>query len=194
MHWSSGAWRALVVGLMPIALAIAGCGNVVSASNDAAIKVPVHGETAGAQVAAPSTRSDGYRIVNVEITDDGYQPSSVYLPVAQGVLLVVRNRGTTEHHYRIVGLVPQELEWLVGLADMQPAAGAPVDDHDMHHPSGFVTFRGPSPHGVQPLGNEVHAYAAAGAADAVLFVPTNTGTFRVQDPLHPEISGKVVVY
>ena len=137
--------------------------------------------------------------VNVDLTDDGFEPSTIYIPAGRGVQLFLRNRGTTEHHYRIAGLVPAQLSWLAStaylLSNMQVRPeDISEEDHLLHHLVGWAPFRDASLFGIRPIGNEVHGYAASGDRDIVRFIATNTGTFRVEDVLHPEISGEVVVF
>lgn len=150
-------------------------------------------------------------VVNVALTDTGFEPATIFLPAGRHVQLVLRNRGTKEHHYRVAGLIPAQLRWYlypdVDIAEvdaMSPAereaigiSGA-VDDmeHVVHHlaPT-FVPFKEPSRSGIRPIPNEVHGYVQAGTAgDVLTFFPLNTGSFVVEDVLHPEIAGKVVVF
>lgn len=143
-------------------------------------------------MAAPEDTTTFF-IVNVDMTDTGYQPASIFIPQGRRVLLVLRNRGTTEHHYRVLGLMPTNLLWLT-----EPAgaieAGVSAEDHELHHSGDFVPWRDRSPAGIKPMGFEVHGYAVEGGVDEVVFTPTNAGTFVVQDPLHPEIAGKVTIF
>lgn len=135
--------------------------------------------------------------VNVEITEDGFRPPSISIPVGQMVQLVVRNRTMEEHHYRIVGLVPKNLLWIAD-PPTERLEGVSDDDHEAHHATDFVAWRAPSPSGIQPTGDEVHAwthiYSPGGGKDVVLFAATNTGTFQVVDPRNPEFQGNVTVY
>ncbi len=39
-----------------------------------------------------------------------------------------------------------------------------------------------------------YAFSPGGGKDVVLFTATNTGTFQVVCPLHPEFVGEVTVY
>lgn len=136
---------------------------------------------------------DRYISITVIVTDEGFQPPSIFIPVGQKVRLVLRNRGSTEHHFRVLALKIRDLKWLAPLA-----ADVGEDDdaqHEAHHMvTSFVPFRDTSPAGIKPLGDEVHAYAQAGGQDMVIFTPTDTGNFLVHCPLHPEIIGHVIVY
>jgi plastocyanin len=135
--------------------------------------------------------------VNVDITEEGFQPASISIPLGQMVQLVVRNRTMVEHHYRVVGLVPKNLLWLAD-PPTERLEGVSDDEHEAHHATDFVAWRAPSPSGIQPTGDEVHAwahiYAPGGGKDVILFAATNTGTFQVVNPLHPEMVGNVTVY
>ena len=134
-----------------------------------------------------------YFLVNVEISDAGLQPSTVFIPAGRPVQLVLRGRDRTEHHYRVVGLVPDELSW-VAAAPSAMADDVSDDDH-AHHNSTFVQSRDASPSGIRPTGDEVHAYVSpAETADVVLFSATQIGTFVVRCDLHAEDIGKLVVF
>lgn len=159
----------------------------------------LHGAgVAAAQVAPPESgvRSEApvrYLILNIEISDAGIQPSAVFIPAGQPVQLVLRGRGRTEHHYRVVGLVPDELLWMAAPASAMTEEVS--DDDHAHHDRAFVRWRETSPAGISPTGDEVHAYVSpASGVDVVLFSTTQTGTFVVQCDLHPEEVGKLVVF
>jgi hypothetical protein len=194
-------WLGLWIGVLPIGLILTACENPDVASEP---------EDAGAPSAQPladanSSKSDAevyadalaQMVVNVVLTDDGFEPSSLHMPVGRRIKLVVRNRGTQEHHYRVIGLTPRNLEWhapAVSEAEIEAVIGTEAE-HDSHHTTGFAPFRGASLAGIKPFGDEVHAYVdAALGVDMVLFVPAETGTFEVECPLHPEVSGKVTVF
>ncbi len=139
--------------------------------------------------------------VNVDLTDTGFVPETIFIPQGRGVQLILRNRGDTEHHYRVQGLVPNQITWLASaeynllqLQDEVPPEEMSEAEHLLHHLIAFVPFRDPSPFGVTVLANEVHGYAEPRSRDIIRFIPTNTGTFVVQDVLHPEITGHVVVF
>lgn len=137
--------------------------------------------------------------VNIELTDTGFEPATIYIPEGRGIQLVLRNRGTTEHHYRVAGLVPTHLTWLATAEyNLSQLQDRPEDiseaEHLLHHLIAFVPFRDESPFGVQPLGTEVHGYAGPRDREIMRFIAVNTGTFPVEDVLHPEITGRVVVF
>lgn len=127
--------------------------------------------------------------VNVELTDTGFVPDSVSIPVGRGIQLVVRNRGAREHHYHIVGLQPTDLLWL----SKEDPSDTPPDVHATHHGAELVPYH-ICKSGICPAGIAVHAHAAPGDIDVIIFTATKTGTFVVECPLHPELKGKVVVF
>jgi hypothetical protein len=149
---------------------------------------------------APDPDAPEY-VVSVSMTDDGYDPHTLFLPAGRQVRLVLRNRGETEHHYRVVGLDASEIRWYLypEMTEDEVIAmeGGDVDDveHVMHHLTPqFVPFRQESLAEIRPLSTEVHGYAEPGGHDVVLFYPTSVGSFAVQDVFHPAITGKVVVF
>jgi cytochrome c-type biogenesis protein len=129
--------------------------------------------------------------INVGVSDTAIQPSTVFVPAGRRVQLVLRNRGSAEHHYRVIGLVPDELSWL---ADGTETGGAGVAEHHDHHRRQFVASRGASPAGIRPTGQEVHAYVMPDRpVDAVLFTATRAGTYLVKCDLHPNHLAKLTV-
>lgn len=189
------SWSGILLLLVPAVLALAACsspaGGVDAAATDALQEEPsaVVDATDAARADLPALT------VSVYLKESGIEPASLFLPRGRRVRLVVRNHDRTEHHYRIVGLVPQDLLW------RDPGAGA--EDVDLtdeeaemasHHETGFLPYRATSRSGIRPFGDEVHGYARGGEFDVVLFTPTNTGTFTVECPLHPEETGKVIVF
>ena len=149
-------------------------------------------------------------VVNVAMTDTGFEPSTIFLPAGRHVELVLRNRGEHEHHYRIAGLIPFDLEWYVypdmdgyvldemtdeERADLGIDEDEPDLDHVMHHlVPNAVPFKGPSMSGISPLPNEVHGYAQRGQKDVMGFFPLSIGEFVVEDVRYPELTGRVVVF
>ena len=141
--------------------------------------------------------------VNVTFTDTGFEPETVHIPAGRQVRLVLRNRGSLEHHYRVVGLAASEVRWLMvpevdeeEQLEMEAESGFVDDaDHILHHlEPQFVPFKPASLSGIRPLPGEVHAYAQTGTSDVVLFFPLEVGTFIVEDVRHPEITGRVIVF
>ena len=131
--------------------------------------------------------------LNVSVSDTAITPSAIFIPAGRPVQLLLRNRGTTEHHYRVVGLVPDDLAWLAE-AGSAGAEGAPTDGHN-HHGRTFVRWRATSQAGITPTGNEVHAYVSrARGIDVVLFTATRAGTYVVQCDLHPEKTARLTVF
>ena len=144
----------------------------------------------GALAAEPAASGHAFTL-NVVISDDGAQPSRVFVPAGQRVQLVLRNQGATEHHYRVVGLVPSDVLWM-----SEPGGASPLDasNEHAHHARGFVDSRTASPSGITPSGDEVHAYvSAAKGVDVLLFTAANTGTFVVRCDLHSETVGQLTV-
>lgn len=149
-------------------------------------------------------------VINIALTDEGFEPSTVHIPAGRPIRLILRNHGSGEHHYRIAGLIPLQMSWLLepeldeyDVADMTPEQLAEVgidgqvDDieHVLHHltPS-FVPFKAESRAGIKPLPNEVHGYVTEGNLDVMEFFASNTGVFTSEDVLHPEIVGRVIVF
>jgi cytochrome c-type biogenesis protein len=141
---------------------------------------------------AHAAASDGAGLdftVNIAISDTEIQPSAVFVPAGRPVQLLVRNRGSVEHHYRVVGLVPDEIAWLKPGAD--DGSG---ESHD-HHGRTFVPWRDASPAGIRPSGREVHAYVTPERhVDEVLFTATEPGTYLVQCDLHPGQVARLTVF
>lgn len=203
MSQTVSGWCRLLAGLVPVGLALVACSSAVGApiqpgviqphaTPAGAVSLPVNGDTT--QTSTPAIEDTATLfVVNVDMTDEGYQPASIFIPKDRRVLLVLRNAGTTERHFRVPGLIPTNLLWL-SEPEGPREAGVTEEDHDSHHSGGFVPWRGTSAAGIKPLGFEVHGYAEKGGVDEVLFTPASTGSFMVQDPLHPEITGKVTIF
>lgn len=202
-HGKSPPWA---VGLVILALVATACVGGSGESDDS-----TDGASGTSVTMVPPDLESQTLVVNVDLTDTGFEPATIFLPAGRRVQLVLRNRGTKEHHYRVVGLIPGELRWYlypeVDVAEidaMTPAereaigVEGDIDDmeHVLHHlvPS-FVPFKKESRSGIRPLPTEVHGYVQAGfTGDVLTFFPLNTGSFVVEDVLHPEITGKVVVF
>lgn len=149
-------------------------------------------------------------VINVTLTDDGFEPSTILIPAGHPIRLILRNHGSREHHFRIGGLIPSHMSWLLypeiseyelDTMDAEELAalgiGGDVDDvdHVLHHLTpAFVPFKNVSPNGVKPLPNEVHGYVNIGTLDVMEFFATNTGVFTSEDVLDPEITGRVIVF
>jgi len=57
---------------------------------------------------------DGGEItVNVVLTDEGFEPETIFLPAGRHIRLVLRNRGKAEHHFRVARLVPADMRWFL---------------------------------------------------------------------------------
>lgn len=198
--------RSMSGSALAVALAlslVAACGG--SSGSGTTTTEPV---TVAAQVdMAPLT-------VNVLLTDEGFEPETIFIPAGRQIQLVLRNRGTGEHHYKIRGLVPSSLAWIsipevdsYDLDSMTPGelASYGIDltgvtdeweiEHILHHlePT-FVPFRDASPSGIKPIGLEVHGWVTLGTVDVISFFALTTGTYQSEDVLHPGLTGAVVVF
>jgi uncharacterized cupredoxin-like copper-binding protein len=170
--------------------------------------------TSSTSQAAPVVVAPNYEappvVINVTVTDEAFEPSTILVPAGRHIRLVLRNRGSVEHHYRIKGLIPIDMRWYLApeLDDMdldtmtveelaEYGIVGDIDDaeHVLHHLTPqFVPFREESPAGVKPLPGEVHGYALLGTLDVMTFFASQTGTFESEDVLFPEITGRVIVY
>jgi cytochrome c-type biogenesis protein len=174
---------AAIVGVLAL------CGAGVSGSD------PDHATHRGLTPQSPASLDF---TVNVGISDTEIQPPAVFVPAGRPVQLLLRNRGSLEHHYRVVGLAPDHVAWLArGERPNDPnGPNGPNDPngHD-HHGRMFVASRAASPAGIQPTGTEVHAYVSQEQhVDAVLFTATKTGTYVVHCDLHPEQVARLTVF
>lgn len=143
--------------------------------------------------AAPSAAPDRVLTINVSVTDTAIQPSTIFIPAGRPVQFVLRNRGSAEHHYRVLGLAPDELAWISNGEPGEPVRAA--DDNHDHHDRQIVNSRSTSPAGIRPTGTEVHAYVTTRQrGDVVLFTTTQIGAFLVQCDLHPEKTGRLIVF
>lgn len=206
-------WFRLLAGCLPVLLVLVACSGV---SGDVTVAAPP-GETATVadpdedgdhhhdheshvvQTATTSTNSTFLLTINVEITDSGLQPATIHVAQGQRVQLVLRNRGSTEHHFRVQGAMATDLLWLSSpgaaraLEESESEPDDDDDDHDHHHHGGLVPWRDPSPTGITPTGDEVHVYARKDGMDVIIFTASQTGTFQIQCPLHPHIVGQFIV-
>ena len=197
-------YRKLVVALLALALIGTAC------SSDSSPGITSDPNTV---IVEPDFESSFF-VAQVDLTDEGFDPPVLYLPAGRQIRLVLRNHGTTEHHYRVKGLVTANLRWRLEpevdsydldsmtveeLADIGIDLTATSDEaeieHLLHHlaPS-FVPYKEASVSGIKPLGTEVHGYVDNGVNDILYFYPLNTGRFEVQDEFNPEITGTVVVF
>ncbi|NQW22469.1 MAG: hypothetical protein HQ475_03390 [SAR202 cluster bacterium] len=187
MSLSKRFWRCFLAGIYPVMLVFVACSepapNTVEIAPADNLDYPKSESTVAPAVSLT---------FNVEISDDGINPSSIFIPVGRRVQIVLRNRGSTEHHYRIQGLVPSDLLWLSRPSDREE--GFTDEEHESHHDKDFVPYRARSKSGIWPLGEEVHAYAESGGVDIVLFTPTSSGRFLVDCPLHHKVAGMVDVF
>ena len=136
---------------------------------------------------APAGEAANVLTLNVSISNGGFEPATVFVPSGQPVQLMLRGRGTAEHHYRVAGLEPDELWWIL------PPSGE-GGEHD-HHDVQYATSRPPSPSGIMPTGREVHGYvSAARNIDVVLFTASTPGTYEIVCDLHPDARGRLTVF
>lgn len=151
-------------------------------------------------------------VVNVYATDSGLKQETVFVPAGRYIKLVFRNHGTVEHHYRVIGLVPSQLRWVVfpildeydldSMSDEELLShgidmSLPIGDiqHELHHLGiTYSPMRPNSRSDIQPTGTEVHAITRRGKQDVVYFYALTTGTYEVVDAAFPEIRGKMVVF
>lgn len=195
-------WKRTLVALLTLAL-------VAGACSDGTASGP--GLQAEERVTVLPDLEAPLFVVNVYATDTGYKQPIVFVPAGRYVKLVFRNHGSVEHHYRVIGLVPSQLRWMVFpmldeydldtmSADELRSHGfdpdAPIDDldHVLHHLGASFSPVRPASSGIRPLGTEVHAITRRGKQDVVYFRALTTGTYDVVDAAHPEITGKLVVY
>ncbi len=189
----------LPVALIALVLVAAACSGSEGSSDGPTLP------TAAPSVMVPQDLDSPIFVANVQLTDDGFDPDMIFVPAGRQVRLVLRNRGSHEHHYRVAGLIASEIRWLMEpdvdeeeidnlLADN---AGFTDDDveHILHHmtPS-YVPFKDASLSGIKPLRNEVHGYAQAGQTDVLTFYPLATGKYEVEDVRYPEFTGTFVVF
>lgn len=141
------------------------------------------------------TGTGTYITVNVEVTDEGYNPSLLSLPAGRQVMLVMRNRGQSEHHLHIKELVPANMLWLSKeQSEVNPSQGLNIDEHAQHHQGGELVPYHICTSGVCPTEDTVHLHAVPGDMDIVLFTPTNRGTFEIVCPLHDNMKATVTVF
>jgi cytochrome c-type biogenesis protein len=177
----------------PIATAVAVlvCGAAVAAQHEGhgAGHLGPSAPQAPQALQAPSH----YLTVNVSLSEAGVEPSTIFVPAGQRVQLMLRNRTASEHHYRVVGLTPDDLAWVQpGDSTVPDALAEPGHDH---HNRQTVRTRATSPAGITPTGRDVHGYVTgASKVDVVLFSATQTGTFLVTCDLHPEHAGTLTVF
>ncbi len=150
--------------------------------------------------------------VNIRLTDEGFEPDIIFLPAGRSIRLILRNHGTTEHHFRINGLIPSQMRWMLfpeideyevaslTPKELQEYGIAGVTDlgeltHLVHHlkPT-FVPFKDVSPAGIKPLGTDVHGYVSLGVTEVMTFFALQTGEYASEDVLFPEITGRVIVF
>src|SRR5687768_12381377 len=147
-------------------LGISAAGVALFAQEPAAPAGQVHAHEAVGHGGHATVAHDDvhYLTVNVAVSNAGLESATVFIPAGKPVQLMLRNRGTSEHHYRVVGLTPDELWWMAPGASGETTPAIPTtataDEHD-HHSRHFVTTKAASPSGITPTGREVHAYVSS---------------------------------
>ena len=144
----------------------------------------------------------GFLTINVELTDAGIQPASISVPAGREVKLIVRNRSMNEHHYHVLGLVPDDV-WRVvsdsgddsSAADGAASAVMTEADHAHHHDASLGGYL-PQLGEVDPNAKEVHAYVQGGGGgmDVIFFTATAVGTYAIHCPLHPDTDATLTVF
>ena len=104
--------------------------------------------TTAANVFVPADRSAKAFNANVVFTADGVEPEILFMPAGHPVRLAFRNRTPDERHYRVAGLVADEVRWLLepdftlfDLEQMTPEEQAEIgydpdksdEEHFLHH-------------------------------------------------------------
>ena len=199
--------RRTMAGVLVFSLAAAGCTGTPDTSGS-------DGRNGGGaeQVFVTPNYDDPTVVVNVTLTDEGFEPPTILIPAGRHIRLVIRNRGSHEHHFRVSGLIPAEMTWLLpaqvdeydidSMSEGELAAigidlseDATDMEHLLHHLSpSFVPFKEESRSGIKPLPNEVHGYASRGGFDVMSFFAINTGVFISQDVRYPDLTGRVIVF
>jgi hypothetical protein len=203
IRWS----RRTMVGFLVLSLAAASCTGTSDTSGP-------DGANAGQaeQVLVTPNYNEPTVVVNVTLTDEGFEPSTIFIPAGRHIRLVLRNRGSHEHHFRVSGLIPAEMTWLLpaqvdeydidsmsedelAVIGIDLSEDATDMEHLLHHLSpSFVPFKEESRSGIKPLPNEVHGYASRGGFDVMSFFAINTGVFISQDVRYPDLTGRVIVF
>ncbi len=197
MRLSLRSWARPLAGAA--ALLLAGCAGATAVPSAAVVTGAAAVERPAAPQAAAGMR---FLTVNVELTDEGISPAVVAIPAGREIKLVVRNRGATEHHYKVIGLAPQGL-WRItteGASVTRDSNDAmevvAAEEHDDHHNHGASLGAYLSQTGITPAADEVHAFAQGGGGgmDVLFFTATTPGTYEVRCPLHPDFVAHLTVF
>ena len=196
---TKGLWITFVLGLA--GLAVLSCSSAdaeTPVTNEPVIAVTTEPVTAvisdGTAALLDAISEEHMVTINIALTDKGFDPPWIFVPEGELVQLVLRNRGSSEIHYKVEGMIPSELLW-INVPKDEIEVGVTDDEHESHHSSEFVRWRATSTAGIKPTGEQVHAYVSRGGdRDVVRFVAPLIGTYPVIDPLHPEFSGEITVY
>ncbi len=197
-----------LIGVLALSLVAAACSSSDTGSVGGAVRSEREIVTVQPDLGMPPLN------VNVLLTDEGFEPDFIFLPAGRQIRLVLRNRGTTEHHFRIKGLVPAQLRWMLTpevdeteVDDLSPEEMADLGivleggegeadlSHIVHHLTPqFVPTKEVSPTGIKPLGTDVHGYATLGTTEVMTFFALQTGEFVSEDVRFPDITGRVIVF
>jgi len=129
------------------------------------------------------------RVIQVKGSDSGFAPNSLSFVKGQRVVLVFENTGSVEHHFHAREMPAQDILWL----SSQEAGAVPADIETLRSALFLPYHVCDSESGICPTGIDVHLHAKAGDWLAISFVPPDAGTFTMTCPLHPGMTGTIVV-
>ena len=176
-----------------MAVVLAACGGDSAASGDDG-SANTNATTATTEPAPIPQDWDRVLItLNVEVTDDGFEPAAILIPAGRGIQLLMRNQGTTEHHLRVIGAEPARLLW-VARPDTGIEDGVTEEDHSKHHLIGYVDWRGTADSGIKITGDEIHGWSRPTEMEIMRFIISQPGTYQFEDALHPELTGELTVF
>ena len=197
--------------LLALALVASACSSSDPAAGSGDLVAGGHREVVTVQ---PQLNAPPFN-VNIVLTDEGIEPDIIFIPAGRPVRMVLKNRGTGEHHFRIKGLIPSQLRWMeipeideydidsmspeeleaYGIADIDTITDEAELQHVLHHiqPS-FVPMKEQSPAGIKPLGTEVHGWVGLGDVEVMEFFALQTGEYVADDVRFPEHTATVIVF
>ena len=184
---------AAILALAAMAVALTACGGATVA-DDVAVSTIASVTLASAQAAAIPRNTGEILTINVDLTDQGFSPDTIFMAQGQRVKLVVRNKGATEHHFHIIGLDPADMLWSVKGTEMEGVDLTEEEAHNHDHGELADFHVCTSAFGICPTGLSVHAHAAPGDLDIIMFTTTNQGNFEITDPLHQNLMGTAIVF
>jgi hypothetical protein len=189
-----GSVRRRVVTVVVVAamtLTVAACGGGEATSDDGRANTDASATTEPAPI--PQDWERVLITLNVEVTDAGFEPASISIPAGAGIQLLMRNHGTTEHHFRVVGATPARLLW-VARPDTGIEDGVTEEDHEKHHLIGYVDWRGTADSGIKIAADEIHGWSRPTEMEIMRFIISEPGTYQFEDVLFPELSGELTVF